>query len=175
MAAFRHGRVAAVIESTDRIIRALVETELGELSAVGFPNMLGPLNDGDEVVVNTTGIELGLGTGGVAFILWNVSSSEVPPPGELLHPGVQGAAPHAGVLGHGHQTCQTGADRGKKLYPSRAAFVNRDKDLRSLPEVFETARFRADEPDLPRYTPVRRQRLCGLATPTRRPLGAGRI
>lgn len=78
MAAFRHGRVAAVIESTDRIIRALVETELGELSAVGFPGMLGPLNDGDEVVINTTGIELGLGTGGVAFILWNISSTEMP-------------------------------------------------------------------------------------------------
>jgi len=82
VAAFRRGRVAAVIEVTDRIVRALVETELGELSAVGFPNMLGPLGDGDEVVVNTTGIELGLGTGGVAFILWNVSSGSVPPPGE---------------------------------------------------------------------------------------------
>lgn len=82
MAAFRHGRVAAVIEENDRIIRALIETELGELSAIGFPHMLGPLNDGDEVVVNTTGIELGLGTGGVAFILWNVSSSEVPSPGD---------------------------------------------------------------------------------------------
>jgi hypothetical protein len=82
MAAFRHGKVAAVIESNDRIIRALVETELGELSAIGFPTMLGPLEDGDEVIVNTTGIELGLGTGGVAFILWNVSSSAVPAPGE---------------------------------------------------------------------------------------------
>ncbi len=46
MASFRTGRVAAVVESTDRIVRALVETELGELSAVGFPDMLGPLNDG---------------------------------------------------------------------------------------------------------------------------------
>jgi len=80
VASFRHGRIGAVVESTDRIIRALVETELGELSAVGFPDMLGPLEDGDEVIVNTTGIELGLGTGGVAFILWNVSSDQVPPP-----------------------------------------------------------------------------------------------
>lgn len=80
MASFRHGRVAAVVEVTDRIVRALVETDIGELSAVGFPDMLGPLNDGDQVVVNTTGIELGLGTGGVAFILWNISSSDEPPP-----------------------------------------------------------------------------------------------
>lgn len=82
MAAFRQGRIAAVIETSDRIIRALVETELGELSAVGFPKMLGPVNDGDEVIVNTTGIEMGLGTGGVAFILWNLSSSDMPRPGE---------------------------------------------------------------------------------------------
>ena len=80
MASFRLGRVAAVVESTDKIIRALVESELGEISAVGFPDMLGPLNDGDEVVINTTGIELGLGTGGVAFILWNLSSTELPRP-----------------------------------------------------------------------------------------------
>jgi hypothetical protein len=82
VAAFRQGRVAAVIESNDRIIRALVETEIGELSAIGFPRMLGPVNDGDEVVLNTTGIELGLGTGGVAFILWNVSSTEMPEQGD---------------------------------------------------------------------------------------------
>ena len=82
MASFRHGRVAAVVEANDRIVRALVETELGELSAVGFPDMLGPVADGDEVVVNTTGVELGLGTGGVAFILWNLSSSDDPPPVE---------------------------------------------------------------------------------------------
>lgn len=83
MASFRHGRVAAVVEVTDRILRALVQTpELGEVSAVGFPDMLGPLNDGDQVVINTTGIELGLGTGGVAFILWNLSTTEDPPPAD---------------------------------------------------------------------------------------------
>ena len=71
-----------MVEANDRIVRALVETEVGELSAVGFPDMLGPLADGDEVVVNTTGVELGLGTGGVAFILWNLSSSDVPPPAD---------------------------------------------------------------------------------------------
>jgi hypothetical protein len=32
--------------------------------------MLGPLARGAKVVVNTTGIELGLGTGGLGFVLW---------------------------------------------------------------------------------------------------------
>jgi hypothetical protein len=34
--------------------------------------MLGPLETGDRVVVNTTALELGLGTGGNGFLLWNL-------------------------------------------------------------------------------------------------------
>ena len=49
-----------------------------EIEASGFPGMLGPISVGDRVVVNTTGIELGLGTGGVGFILWNLDG-----PGEV--------------------------------------------------------------------------------------------
>ena len=51
--------------------------------AVGFPAMLGPLTPGDRVIVNTTGLELGLGTGGVAFVLWNLD-------GELPEPKLDG-------------------------------------------------------------------------------------
>lgn len=40
--------------------------------------MLGEISVGDRVVVNTTGIELALGTGGVGFILWNLDG-----PGEV--------------------------------------------------------------------------------------------
>jgi hypothetical protein len=43
--------------------------------------MLRPLSVGDRVVVNTTGIDLDLGTGGVGFILWNLSSSGPVEPG----------------------------------------------------------------------------------------------
>ena len=79
MAAFREGKVAVVTESSPHLVRALVETAIGEIATIGFPSMLGPLTAGDTVIVNTTGIELGLGTGGVGFILWNLSSDTLPP------------------------------------------------------------------------------------------------
>lgn len=82
MAAFRKGVVTAVTESTERVVRALVETEIGEVAVIGFPTMLPGLAEGDEVIVNTTGIELRLGTGGVGFILWNLSRAEAPEVGE---------------------------------------------------------------------------------------------
>ncbi len=69
MAAFRRGEIVSFLERTDVLVRALVQTADGEVEAVGYPHMLGPLREGSRVVINTTGIALGLGTGGVAFIL----------------------------------------------------------------------------------------------------------
>jgi Protein of unknown function (DUF3866) len=72
MAAFREGRVMTVIERSDRIVRAEIEIGMDHVEAVGFPPMLGPLEPGDRVIANTTGVDLQLGTGGVAFLLWNL-------------------------------------------------------------------------------------------------------
>ena len=72
MASFRAGRVAAVTEQRPDLLRVVVATEGEDVEAVGYPDMLGPVRVGDEVVVNTTGLELGLGTGGVGFVLWNL-------------------------------------------------------------------------------------------------------
>ena len=57
-----------------------------EVEAEGFPQMLGPLEVGDAVVLNTTGLELDLGTGGVSFILWNLDGpgSVDPGPGHIV-------------------------------------------------------------------------------------------
>src|SRR3712207_414001 len=77
MARFRTGRVVQIHEQVDDIVRATVETGSGEaVEAVGFPGMLGPLALEDRVVVNTVGIDLELGTGGTAFILWNLARDE---------------------------------------------------------------------------------------------------
>lgn len=81
MASFKRGRVTALVEELDDIVRARVDVDGEEIEAVGFPKMLGPLSQDDEVVLNTTGIDLKLGTGGVAFILWNLSGEMPPGPG----------------------------------------------------------------------------------------------
>lgn len=82
MAVFRTGRVARLLDGSDAIVRVAVIIGDEEIEAVGFPKMLGPVAEGDRIVVNTTGIELGLGTGGDGFILWNLDGPEAIDAGE---------------------------------------------------------------------------------------------
>ncbi|MGH2731081.1 MAG: DUF3866 family protein [Actinomycetota bacterium] len=72
MATFREAKISAIVEARADLVRVRVATPGGEIEACGFPSMLGTVEIGDRVIVNTTGIELGLGTGGVAFLLWNL-------------------------------------------------------------------------------------------------------
>jgi hypothetical protein len=79
MPTFREAKVLEVTEDRPDLVRARVSLPDREVEAVGFPEMLGAMRVGDRVVVNTTGLELGLGTGGVAFVLWNLDA-ELPAP-----------------------------------------------------------------------------------------------
>lgn len=79
MPTFRAATIIEVTETRPDLVRARVSLPTGDAEAVGFPAMLGTLSPGDHVVVNTTGMELGLGTGGVAFVLWNMDG-EAPAP-----------------------------------------------------------------------------------------------
>jgi hypothetical protein len=73
MASFRRGVVVAILEDRSDLLRVAVDTSGGRVVAVGFPDMLGPVAEGDEIVVNTTALDLELGTGGEGFALWNLS------------------------------------------------------------------------------------------------------
>ncbi|MEA2499627.1 MAG: hypothetical protein QOH26_2032 [Actinomycetota bacterium] len=86
MAAFRTCRVTEIIETSDDIVRAKVDSDNGPIEAIGWPRMLGSLSEGDRVVVNTTGLELDLGTGGAGFILWNLDGDGAvePGPGHIM-------------------------------------------------------------------------------------------
>jgi hypothetical protein len=72
MAAFTTGIVRAVAPARRDMLSLEVDTTEGPLRAFGFGAMLGRVDAGDRVVVNTTGVALGLGTGGVGFALWNL-------------------------------------------------------------------------------------------------------
>ncbi|HEX2058166.1 MAG TPA: DUF3866 family protein [Actinomycetota bacterium] len=75
MATFREGVVRRVVEELVDLVRVEVELEGGEACAAdAFPAMLGRLEPGHRVIVNTTGIELGLGTGGRGFVLWDLDA-----------------------------------------------------------------------------------------------------
>src|SRR3954453_2397815 len=54
--------------------------------AVSYPHLVGPLDSGDRVLVNTTARDLGLGTGGVDFIVARLEpESELPVGAEVGH------------------------------------------------------------------------------------------
>jgi len=72
MATFREGKVTETLDQTPSLERVLVEIDGGVVEALAYTAMTGPVRTGDHVVVNTTGVELGLGTGGVVFVLWNL-------------------------------------------------------------------------------------------------------
>ena len=81
MASFARGTVIELEGVRRDMVRLRVALPEGPAEAVGFETMLGPVAIGDRVVVNTTGVELGLGTGGVAFVLWNEDGPGPPGPG----------------------------------------------------------------------------------------------
>lgn len=75
MASFGEFRVIEVLEQREDLVRVLVRRAETQMEASGFPGMLGPIAVGHRVVVNTTGMDLGLGTGGEGFILWNLDGA----------------------------------------------------------------------------------------------------
>lgn len=81
MAAFEQGKVVRVTDSRPGLVLVVVDLGGHEVEAAGFPALLGPVAEGDRVVVNTTGLALGLGTGGVGFLLWNLDGPGPPGPG----------------------------------------------------------------------------------------------
>ena len=72
MPSFRNGTVTALLSERRGLQRVEVD---GEPSYV-LTQLIGPVAVGDRVVVNTTAVELGLGTGGWHVVHWNLSSGE---------------------------------------------------------------------------------------------------
>ena len=73
MPSYRTAVVATMLEEREGLQR--VELDDGERAYV-LVELVGPVAVGDEVVVNTTAVELGLGTGGWHVVHWNLSRRE---------------------------------------------------------------------------------------------------
>lgn len=74
MATFRRGKVIDVFEQTPSMQRVRVDLGPEAIEAIVYTDMTGAVRTGHLVIVNTTGIELALGTGGVGFVLWNLDA-----------------------------------------------------------------------------------------------------
>ena len=82
MPRFRTARVRGILEERAGLQR--VDTTEGR--AYALTGLTGPVAVGDEVVLNTTGVDLGLGTGGWHVVHWNLAREEwsEPGPGHLM-------------------------------------------------------------------------------------------
>ena len=73
MPSFRVGVVCEILEARTGLQRVLVELGAGAERAYVLTQLTGPVAVGDRVVVNTTAVELGLGTGGWHVVHWNLA------------------------------------------------------------------------------------------------------
>lgn len=87
MSTYEKGRVTAVRGRGPGIAEADLELESGSSGpAMVLEGLVGPVEPGDEVIANTTAVELGLGSGGFHFVLWNLSraSLAIPSAGHIM-------------------------------------------------------------------------------------------
>jgi hypothetical protein len=81
---FRTTTVARIIEQRKGLQRVELDGDLGRAQVL--TDVIGTVEEGDEVVVNTTAVDLALGTGGWHFVHWNLSRREwlQPGPGHVM-------------------------------------------------------------------------------------------
>ncbi|HET9723456.1 MAG TPA: DUF3866 family protein [Actinomycetota bacterium] len=79
----RRGTVLRIVSARRGAVELVVEVEGREAPALAYPGLTGPVAPGDAVVLNTTALDLGLGTGGMHMIV----AVEGGPPTDLEHGG----------------------------------------------------------------------------------------
>ena len=72
MISLRQANVTRVLSRRKGITTVEVALKHGAALALNYDDLTGPVEAGDPVILNTTAVELGLGTGGYHYILWNL-------------------------------------------------------------------------------------------------------
>ncbi len=86
MPSYRTGEVVTLLEARRGLQRIEVDLGNGPERAYALSQLTGPVALGDRVVVNTTAVELGLGTGGWHVVHWNLARDHwsEPGPGHII-------------------------------------------------------------------------------------------
>ena len=86
MPSYRTGEVVALLDARPGLQRVEVDLGRGPERAYALTQLTGPVALGDRVVVNTTAVELGLGTGGWHVVHWNLERDDwsEPGPGHII-------------------------------------------------------------------------------------------
>src|SRR5438874_5866686 len=81
MPSFRSGKVTTLLMERQGLQRVEVDLGDGNERAYVLTQLTGNVAVGDRVVVNTTAVDLGLGTGGWHVVHWNLERDEWAAPG----------------------------------------------------------------------------------------------
>lgn len=73
----KKGTVTSIESITEDSIDIIADINGTKTRAVCYTHLSGEVRIGDEVLLNTTAVELGLGTGGVHFVICNLSTPEI--------------------------------------------------------------------------------------------------
>ena len=86
MPSYRTGEVVTLLQARPGLQRVEVDLGHGPERAYVLTQLTGPVALGDRVVVNTTAVELGLGTGGWHVVHWNLERDgwSEPGPGHII-------------------------------------------------------------------------------------------
>lgn len=75
MMSIKRGKVIKILKRLDGRTDILVNLNNKDEKAINYDYLTGPIDINDEVILNTTAVELNLGTGGYHFIICNLSAS----------------------------------------------------------------------------------------------------
>jgi hypothetical protein len=81
MIRLRRGLVLRVLEERPGAVELEVDLEGGPARAISYPALVGPAGPGARVVLNTTAVTLGLGTGGAHFVVAVEGGPDLDAPG----------------------------------------------------------------------------------------------
>lgn len=86
MPTFRAGTCESVLEARDGVQRLVVRVGDDLRAAVLYERYCAPAAPGDRLVLNTTATDLGLGSGGEDFVVWNLAheTHEAPSGGHIM-------------------------------------------------------------------------------------------
>lgn len=82
MIALRRGTVLTIDATRVGAVELTVDLEGAPARALAYPDLTGPLVVGDSVILNTTAVDLGLGTGGVHFVVFVEADDPLVLPGD---------------------------------------------------------------------------------------------
>ncbi len=75
MISIKRGKVTKIIKKLEGRTDILVNIDNKDENAINYDYLTGCIAVGDEVILNTTAVELNLGTGGYHFVIWNLNVS----------------------------------------------------------------------------------------------------